>query len=149
MTAPVVLSLLDQPDNHPQRSVELTLPVPDGWPPPPAHAAYHGLAGEIVNRIAPHTEADPVAILSQLLVAFGAAAGRGAWFQVEATHHHPNEFLVLIGDSARSRKGSSWDHVHRLMNRPGLLGDFWLWKPGGVDAHGTYSWQAEDAAVFA
>ena len=109
-----VLSLLDQPDDR-QRSVELTLPVPDGWPPPPDPAAYHGLAGEIVNRIAPHTEADPVAILSQLLVAFGAAAGRGAWFQVEATRHHPNEFLVLIGDSARARKGSSWDHVHRLI----------------------------------
>jgi len=109
-----VLSLLDQPDD-PQRSVELTLPVPDDWPPPPDPAAYHGLAGEIVNRIAPHTEADPVAILSQLLVAFGAAAGRGTWFHVEATRHHPNEYLVLIGDSARARKGSSWDHVHRLI----------------------------------
>ena len=71
----------------------LTLPVPDGWPPPPEPTAYHGLAGEIVEQIAPHTEADPVAILSQLLVAFGAAAGRGAFFQVEATRHHPNEFL--------------------------------------------------------
>jgi hypothetical protein len=115
MTDPVVLSLLDQPDEDPQPSVKLTLPVPDGWPPPPAQAAYHGLAGEIVQAIAPETEADPVAILSQLLVAFGAAAGRGAWFQVEATLHHPNEFLVLIGDSARARKGSSWDHVHRLI----------------------------------
>ena len=114
MTEPATLSLLDQADN-PQRNVELTLPVPDDWPPPPDPAAYHGLAGEIVNRIAPNTEADPVAILSQLLVAFGAAAGRGTWFQVEATRHHPNEFLVLIGDSARARKGSSWDHVHRLI----------------------------------
>ena len=103
MTEPVVLSLLDQPDDHPQRSVELTLPVPDGWPPPPAQAAYHGLRARSSDRIAPHTEADPVAILTQLLVAFGAAAGRGAWFQVEATRHHPNEFLVLIGDSARAR----------------------------------------------
>src|SRR5487761_1395051 len=110
-----VLSLLDQPDDR-QPSVELTVPVPDDWPPPPDPAAYHGLAGEIAGAIAPHTEADPVAILSQLLVAFGAAAGRGAWFQVEATRHHPNEFLVLIGDSARARKGSSWDHVHRLIN---------------------------------
>ena len=50
-----------------------------------------------------------------MLVAFGAAVGRGAWFQVEATKHHPNAFLVLIGDSARARKGSSWDHVHRLI----------------------------------
>jgi len=115
MTGPVTLSLLNQPqDDHPQPSA-VGLPVPDGWPAPPAPAAYHGLAGEIVNKIAPETEADPVAILSQLLVAFGAAAGRGAWFQVEATLHHPNEFLVLIGDSARSRKGSSWDHVHRLI----------------------------------
>ncbi len=68
MTDPVVLSLLDQPDEDPQRRVELTLPVPDGWPLPPAQAAYHGLAGEIVQKIAPETEADPVAILSQLLV---------------------------------------------------------------------------------
>jgi hypothetical protein len=116
MTEPVVLSLLDQPpagDLQPGR--ELTLSAPEGWPAPPDPAVYHGLAGDIVGTIAPHTEADPVAILSQLLVGFGAAAGRGAFFQVEATRHHPNEFLVLIGDSARARKGSSWDHVHRLI----------------------------------
>jgi len=116
MTEPVMLSLLDQPDDDPQSTAELTLPAPEGWPAPPDPAVYHGLVGEIVNTIAPHTEADPVAILSQLLVAFGAAIGRGAWFQVEATRHHPHEFLVLIGDSARARKGSSWDHVHRLIN---------------------------------
>ena len=33
MTEPVTRSLLDQPDD-PQRSVELTLPDPDDWPPP-------------------------------------------------------------------------------------------------------------------
>ena len=116
MTEPVTLSLLDQlPDNDPQPSGALTLPVPESWPAPPVPTVYHGLAGEIVQTIAPETEADPVAILSQLLVASGAAVGRGAFFQVEATRHHPNEFLVLIGDSARARKGSSWDHVHRLI----------------------------------
>jgi len=111
-----VLSLLDEPPNEdPRTDGELTLPVPAGWPDPPAPAAYHGLAGEIASAIAPETEADPVAILSQLLIAFGAAVGRGAWFQVEATRHHPNEFLVLVGDSSRARKGSSWDHVRRLI----------------------------------
>jgi hypothetical protein len=116
MSEPVVLSLLDEPPrDDPRASGELTLPVPDGWPEPPAPAAYHGLVGEIVNAIAPETEADPVAILTQLLVAFGAAVGRGAFFQVEATRHHPNEFLILVGDSARARKGSSWDHVRRLI----------------------------------
>jgi hypothetical protein len=112
-------SLFDHapPVEHPPRSDDLTLPAPAGWPAPPDSAAYHGLAGELVRQLAPHTEADPVAILSQLLVAFGAAAGRGAWFQVEATRHHPNEFLILVGDSAKARKGSSWDHVARVLDR--------------------------------
>jgi hypothetical protein len=113
MTEPV-LSLLDQPED-PEPAGELTLPVPTDWPAPPAAAAYHGLAGEIAGTIAPHSEADPVAILSQLLVAFGAAVGRDAFFEVEATRHHANEFLVLVGDSSRARKGSSWDHVQRLI----------------------------------
>ena len=69
-----------------------------------------------MRTVAPHTEADPVAILSQLLVAFGAAVGRGSWFQVEATRHHPNEYMLLVGDSAKARKGSSWDHVRRLLD---------------------------------
>jgi hypothetical protein len=114
MTEHVALSLLDDPED-PDPTNELTLPAPEDWPAPPEAAVYHGLAGEIVQTIAPETEADPVAILSQLLVCFGAAVGRGAWFQVEATRHHPNQFLVLIGESARARKGSSWDHVHRLI----------------------------------
>ena len=80
-----------------------TLPAPTGWPAPPDQAAYHGLPGAIVAKIAPHTEADPAAILTQLLVCCGALIGRDAHFQVEATRHHPNEFVVLIGDSAKSR----------------------------------------------
>src|SRR6266545_6236722 len=90
----MTLSLLDPPPED-QRPPDATiLPPPAGWPAPPAAAVYHQLLGEIVNRIAPHTEADPVAILSQLLVAFGAAVGRGAWFEVEATRHHANEFML-------------------------------------------------------
>jgi hypothetical protein len=93
----------------------MTLPAPAGWPAPPDDGAYHGLLGAIVAKIAPHTEADPVAILAQLLVCCGALIGRGAHFQVEATLHHPNEFVILIGDSAKARKGSSFDHVAKLM----------------------------------
>jgi hypothetical protein len=92
-----------------------TLPVPVDWPAPPDEAAYHGLPGAIVAKIAPNTEADPVAILAQLLVACGALIGRGAHFQIEATRHHPHEFVVLVGESAKARKGSSFDHVAKLM----------------------------------
>ena len=91
------------------------LAPPAGWPEPPAVEAYHGVFGAIIEKLAPNTEADPVAILAQLLVACGSAIGPGAYFQVEATRHHPAEFLLLAGDSAKSRKGSSLDHVTRLM----------------------------------
>ena len=62
-------------------SISEMLPVPEGWPEPPAPDAYYGLAGDIVGAIAPHTEADPVAVLVQLLVAYGALIGGGAWFE--------------------------------------------------------------------
>jgi hypothetical protein len=52
-----------------------------------------------------------MALLSQFLVAFGTACGRGAYYAVEATRHFPNEFCVLVGPSGKGRKGSSWDHV--------------------------------------
>ena len=108
------LSLLDQPPADDQPGERLLSP-PAGWPAAPDPVVYHELPGEIVARIAPHTEADPIAILTQLLVAFGASVGRSAYFQVEATLHYPNEFMCLVGDSSRARKGSSWDHVRRLV----------------------------------
>ena len=115
MTSQGVVSLLDQStqDDRP-RSLPVPAPPAD-WPAPPDPVAYHGLPGQIVARIAPHTEADPAAILVQLLVCCGALIGRDAYFQVEATRHHPNEFVVLVGDSAKARKGSSFDHVARLL----------------------------------
>ena len=114
-----IVSLFD-PDAVPSdpatgRPQAITLPAPEGWPAPPGQPAYHGLPGAIVAKIAPNTEADPVAILTQLLVACGALIGRGAWFQVEATLHHPNQFCVLVGDTA-ARKGSALDHVLKLLS---------------------------------
>lgn len=102
---------------RPITAPDLELAAPPGWPAGPGEDAYQGLAGQVVGAIAPHTEADPVAILAQLLVAGGVQVGRGAYVAVEATRHHPGEFVVLVGDSAKARKGSSWDHVARLMGR--------------------------------
>ena len=85
------------------------------WPPAPAEAAFHGPAGELVIRTEPHTEADPMALLAQFLVAFGVAAGRRAHWPIEASRHHPNEFAVLVGPSSKGRKGSAWDHVEAII----------------------------------
>jgi type II secretory pathway predicted ATPase ExeA len=111
-----LISLFNQPEPAPAGPRALALPPPPAcWPAPPDPAAYHGLPGQVVAKIAPHTEADPAAILVQLLICCGALIGRDAHYRVEATHHHPNEFVVLVGDSAKARKGSSFDHVARLL----------------------------------
>jgi hypothetical protein len=96
-----------------------------GWPAAPCEAAFHGPAGEFVIRTEPHTEADPMALLIQFLVAFGIAAGRRAHWPIEASRHHPNEFAVLVGPSSKGRKGSAWDHVEAVLADvdPAFAGD--------------------------
>src|SRR5262249_3190855 len=90
-------------------------PIP--WPDPLADAAYHGLSGEIVRAIEPHSEADPVALLVQLLVGFGAALDRTAHFVAEDDIHYLNEFVTLIGKTAKGRKGTSWKRDRRILDR--------------------------------
>ena len=74
------------------------------WPRSPSQEALHGLAGEIVRTIEPHTESDPTALLLQLLVAFGNVIGRGPHFQAEADRHSLNLFTVLVGKPARPER---------------------------------------------
>jgi hypothetical protein len=63
----------------------------------------------------PHTEADPAAILLQFLVAVGNLIGRTAYFTVESDQHFLTEFVALVGDSAKARKGTAAGHVRRLL----------------------------------
>jgi hypothetical protein len=70
-------------------------------------AAYYGLAGDVVKTIKPHTEADPVAILLQVLVFAGNIIGRIPYYLVEADNHYPNLFVTLVGNSAKGRKGTA------------------------------------------
>ena len=77
------------------------------YPAPPDKAAYYGLAGEIVRRIAPQTEADPVALLVQFLVAFGNVIDRMAHSIADGSWHYLNLFCVLVGDTSKGRKGTA------------------------------------------
>jgi hypothetical protein len=63
--------------------------------------------GEAVETIAPHTEADPVAVLAQVLTYFGSVIGSSAHYRVEADLHHANLFCVLVGRKSKGRKGTS------------------------------------------
>jgi hypothetical protein len=92
------------------------------WPEPIGEVAYHGLAGKIVNRIKPETEADPSAMLVQALVMFGVVCGRNPHFRVEATRHGLNEFCVTVGESSKSRKGTGTGRVEEpiLLAEPAM-----------------------------
>jgi hypothetical protein len=87
------------------------LPTDPPWPDDLAEEAFHGLAGDIVRTIGPASEADPAALLLQVLVGVGNLIGRTAHFRAEADAHYLNEFVVLLGRTAKSRKGSSWGQV--------------------------------------
>src|ERR1019366_4677885 len=64
------------------------------WPDPPAQEAYHGLAGDVVRVMAPHTESSLVALLIQILLCFGNMVGRTAHFEAEGSKHFMNLFAV-------------------------------------------------------
>jgi hypothetical protein len=78
--------------------------------------ARHGLVGDIVDTLEPHTESDPQGLLVQLLVAFGNAIGNGPYFKVEAARHALNLFCCLVGSTAKARKGTGWSHAEQLLD---------------------------------
>ena len=89
----------------------------DSYPQPMDAKAFHGLAGEIVRRIEPHTEADPAALLFQLLAGFGNVIGRDAYMVADGARHYLNLFGVLVGQSSKGRKGTSWNQIANLLER--------------------------------
>ena len=91
--------------------------IPDGpqWPESPAPEAYQGLAGDVVRALEPRTEADPVALLIHLLVAFGSMAGRGPHYCVGGATHHVNESAICVGATASARKGTAKADVFKLL----------------------------------
>jgi hypothetical protein len=77
-------------------------------------AAYYGLAGDTVRTIEPHSEADPIAILIQLLAYFGNMVGRNPHYPVEGDYHRANIYAVLVGDTSKGRKGTSAGRVRSV-----------------------------------
>jgi hypothetical protein len=92
-----------------------TGPMLPQWPEPLREEAFHGLVGELVRLIEPHTEGDPAAVLLQFLAAWGSMAGRGAYYLVEGDYHHTNLFVVIVGATSKGRKGTSWSRVRAVL----------------------------------
>ena len=99
----------------PASPTTITPYIYSGWVAPLSPDAFYGLAGKITTTIIPHTESDPAAILLQLLTGFGNVIGHKPHFMVEYTRHHTNLFTVIVGQTAKARKGTSWGQVNRLL----------------------------------
>jgi hypothetical protein len=56
-------------------------------------------------------EFGPVAIMIQTLVCAGNLINRAVHFQVESDRHHANLFAVLVGQSSKARKGTSYGRI--------------------------------------
>ena len=111
--------LLNRAETAPRRQ-----PVATGEPFPDLlhERAYVGVLGRVVRAIEPHTEADPAAILAQLVAAVGCMVGRGAGWRVEGDYHACAVWPLIVGASSTARKGTSIGRVRQVVGL--LAGDF-------------------------
>jgi hypothetical protein len=91
----------------------MTSPAQD-WP-ELDEAALHGLAGDVVRSIAPHTEADPAALLVDFLVSFGIMVGSKPHKTADGAPHPARLFAVIAGKTSRARKGTSHERIKQLL----------------------------------
>jgi hypothetical protein len=90
------------------------------FPPPMRPEAFHGLLGQIVQTMTGHCESSPEVLLLHGLVMIGNVFGRSAYVYGGGPQLFPNEFAVLVGETARGRKGtgySMWEPLLALLNR--------------------------------
>jgi hypothetical protein len=79
--------------------------------------ALHGTAGKIVNLVAPHTEADPAAILVQLLADFGATLGPGPHIMAGNERHRAVINPLIVGRTNNGAKGTGLGVVEAVRKR--------------------------------
>ncbi|MDP7627073.1 MAG: hypothetical protein QF530_04055 [SAR202 cluster bacterium] len=95
---------------------DATKSLSEGWPGPLDEAAFHGLAGRVVETISPHTEADKAALLLNFLTYYGNAVGNVPHAVAEGAKHGTNLFVCIVGATSKGRKGSANSHIRKLFN---------------------------------
>lgn len=94
---------------------------------PPVHPrAWAGPLGEAACRIAPTTEADPVAVLAQLLALFGAMCGDAPHVRLGGVDHPARIWPLVVGKTGSGRKGTSLAEARSLARTWGPYADRYL-----------------------
>ncbi len=91
-----------------------TVSAPD-WP-QLDEKALSGLPGDIVNAIAPYTEADKVTLLVHILSEFSCIVGRVPHIRLDGDFVPLLFWPVVVGDTSKSRKGSGAKRIKRLFS---------------------------------
>ena len=76
----------------------------------------HGLMGDIVEAIHPHTESSKEAILFSAIPSISCILGRERYALTSGAKQAPNEFTVLTGLTGSGRKGSALPHLTSLIS---------------------------------
>lgn len=98
------------------KSYELITTYSNDKPRPLSREAYHGITGELIDLIEPHSEAHPAALMLNFLSGIGDLLGPNVYYEVDGAKHHLRIFTVLVGDTAKARKGTSWGHIRNILN---------------------------------
>lgn len=124
---PLPAGPMPPPPGAPPGSPPPGLPGEPPWPVLDPAARY-GLAGEIVDLIEPHSEADPVPVLAQLLSAVGVWIGPGPYVLIGASRHSPRIFTAVVGETSTGRKGESLGQVRRVLKLadPAFESECWV-----------------------
>jgi VirE N-terminal domain len=130
-------------DDEDSSFTSLVSPV-EFYPPPLSPAVFHGVTGDFVRRVLPHTEANEPALLFAFHVGFGNLIGRTAHGAVGPTPHFCNEYVVTVGPTSKARKGDAWWQVQRLFK---AVASEWLENtvPGGLSTGEGLIWAVRDS----
>jgi hypothetical protein len=90
-----------------------------GWPLPMSEDAFIGVSGQIVRFLEPTVEADRIGLLLHLLVGFGNLIGRGPHMSLGRRHHSAVLYALIVGRTAKARKGTAWAAVEEILERAG------------------------------
>jgi len=84
-------------------------------------AKFSGITKAFVELATRNSEADPAAVLFTFLARFGVEVGRNSYLNIGDSTHHGRLAVVIVGETSKSRKGTSGKPVEKLMSFKSLL----------------------------
>jgi len=78
---------------------------------------FHGVMGLVAEAACENSEADPVAVCAYFMARFGAMLGRNVFQYIGDAELHTRPYILLVGDTAKARKGTSEAFPSRLFER--------------------------------